>query len=942
MKKLTKILTVVMACALTFGAAGCAKNVTYPDFVNPSEGSVETPSSEKYVINVQSAGGLLLSDVKVSLRRADGSLYKTGISKDGKIEISAALGEYTLEVDESSLPEGYYLDGTVYKTNPDEREEVTIKIPSKVIEQTASASTSYSVGEIIRDFVFTDCYGNSYKLSETLETKKAVILNFWYTTCGPCRDEFPAIQQAYNANNQVEFFGFCSTYQGDTNTSVAEYKKNNNLDSLHLGIDNIGLANNFGVTAFPTTVIVDRYGLIAYKSTGSETSVSAWNSLLSSFTSENYSQNPESDDDDEGSVEQVKPTYTMPPSSEIEAAMNTEGVNATYRADPDEYSWPWLVGADEDGQYVYSSNTGIDGSYSILIANLQMKQKQMLSFDYYVSSEAGADNLYVILDGENMILEGLSGDGGWQTYNLYVADRDKEVELIFTYIKDAADPDDESVGEDVAKLRNLRLSDASEMNVTLDVMRPCASGLEEGQVMYSHYVTPVLGSDGFYHKDTADGPIIYITIDQLTPWSDLHMDGNITQNGELSYYNTLYSLTYNEYSNRVEGEGFAVTIGGQDLTRLVQAYVTVSHYVGTDYQLMPVSEQLKEWATLFCTEKAKEQNRPTYTNEWLEFCYYYDHYGPDHADGESCLVNSDPTKGLSEYNSYVAGIKGITTESSETYDAETGRNYVTIDYPAGESPRGDYYKLTAPKTGVYNIRAYYGEAKDVSPYIYIYGKNGNLLNRSGEEVLDFDLFMGETYAGFNDYVALEEGDTIFLRLALYFNEMGSYEFEVNYMGETYEKLYTTATAAGAESYYEDTGIYFFLGVDVVYDSDSNCYYIKGADGDPVYDEPIYIDMTHGSYFISSFNNTMSNFKSLESIINTEGSFYGSAKGKMLAYLEEAKAKDESDPYYGMVKADAEIVRLLQEFLETYNELGKHEGNGWLAFGVYMEHFGVGL
>ena len=179
MKKLTKILTVALACAITVGAAGCTKSVTYPDFVNPDV-SVDTPTSDKYVINVQSAGGLLLSDVKVTLKRADGSIYKTGISKDGKIEIAAALGEYTLEVDESSLPAGYYLDGTVYKTNPDEREEVTIKIPSKVIDQTASASTSYAVGEIIRDFVFTDCYGTTYTLSETLKTKKAVVLNFWY------------------------------------------------------------------------------------------------------------------------------------------------------------------------------------------------------------------------------------------------------------------------------------------------------------------------------------------------------------------------------------------------------------------------------------------------------------------------------------------------------------------------------------------------------------------------------------------------------------------------------------------------------------------------------------------------------------------------------------------------------------------------------------------
>lgn len=959
MKKFTKILTVAMACAIAFGAAGCAKSTTYADYINP-ENPTETPTSEKYVVNVRSAGGLSLDNVKVTMKRADGSTYKTGISKDGKIEFSAALGEYTLEVDETSLPEGYYLDGTVYKTNPDEREEVTIKIPSKVIDQTATGSTSYAVGQIIRDFVFTDCYGQQYKLSETLQKKKAVVLNFWYTGCGPCKSEFPFIQQAYTANPDVEFFGFCSTHQGDTNKAVADYKKSNGLSTLPLGIDNIGLGNNFGVTAYPTTVVIDRYGLIAYRSTGSEPSLGFWNSLFSDFTSDNYTQNPETDDDTGDGTEPEKPDVTMPSSLEIEKAFNGEGVSATYRADPSEYSWPWLVGNDEDGSYIYSSNTGKQDSFSILIATVKMKQGQLLSFDYNVSTEAGMDCLYVIIDNQSMISDGLSGQSGWQTYDLYVADRDKEVEVIFTYIKDPEDPSDDSIGDDVVKLRNLRLSDASDTDKPLDVMRPAASGLEDGAVMYSNYITPVKGDDGFYHVDKKDGPLLYITINQLTPWSDLHMDGSITEDGTNSYYNTLYMMTNYEYSNRAEGDGYNVNIGGKDMTKVVLAYFTVSIYVGTTNSLMPVSEELRSWAESFCIEKAKAQGRPTYDQEWLEFCYYYNHYGPDHAEGEECRVDTDPSKGLSEYNSFVAGVKGITTESNETYDAKTGRNFVDIDYQANQGERGDYYKLTAPKTGVYNIRAFEaennvqqptpsaegegeGETTGTSTYLFIYkdGKIVNDLNKS--DVLDFDVLTTKNkYYGFNYYIALEEGETVYLRLAVYLNTKGSYEFEVNYMGETYETLYNTSTAGGIWTYHEDTGVFYYLAVDVVYDSGTDCYYIKDENGEPDYSEPIYINMIYTSYFSSAFNGTHSNNYSLEMLINTDGAFYGSAKGKMLAYLEQAKAKDPEDTYYGMVKANAEIVTLIKEFLDMYNELGKTEGNDWLAFGVYMEHFGIGL
>lgn len=77
---------------------------------------------------------------------------------------------------------------------------------------------------------------------------------------------------------------------GDTNKAVKDYKAANNLPTLPLGIDNIGLTSNFGVTAFPTTVVIDRYGLIAFKSSGSEPTLEFWTSLFSEFTADDYSQ----------------------------------------------------------------------------------------------------------------------------------------------------------------------------------------------------------------------------------------------------------------------------------------------------------------------------------------------------------------------------------------------------------------------------------------------------------------------------------------------------------------------------------------------------------------------------------------------------------------------------------------------------------------------------
>ena len=51
----------------------------------------------------------------------------------------------------------------------------------------------------MRDFTVTTVDGEELTLSEILKEKQAVVLNFWYTGCGPCKNEFPLLQAAYEA-----------------------------------------------------------------------------------------------------------------------------------------------------------------------------------------------------------------------------------------------------------------------------------------------------------------------------------------------------------------------------------------------------------------------------------------------------------------------------------------------------------------------------------------------------------------------------------------------------------------------------------------------------------------------------------------------------------------------------------------------------------------------
>ena len=53
------------------------------------------------------------------------------------------------------------------------------------------------LGKPFPDFTVTDCDGNAFTLSEELKDHEAVLINFWATWCGPCRNEFPAINKVY-------------------------------------------------------------------------------------------------------------------------------------------------------------------------------------------------------------------------------------------------------------------------------------------------------------------------------------------------------------------------------------------------------------------------------------------------------------------------------------------------------------------------------------------------------------------------------------------------------------------------------------------------------------------------------------------------------------------------------------------------------------------------
>ena len=165
--------------------------------------------NKEYSIYVRSLGGLGVSNATVTVA-VSGKTVSGKTDNNGKYVFKAKKGVYDITV--SDLPLGYSLaSGNSYKTSAD-KFTLVIYVKSAVIKDDIPDDKVYREGDVIYDFSITDKTDSSnpvtYTLSEVLESKRMVLLNFWSTNCDPCRREMPELELAYRQyQDTAEVFG---------------------------------------------------------------------------------------------------------------------------------------------------------------------------------------------------------------------------------------------------------------------------------------------------------------------------------------------------------------------------------------------------------------------------------------------------------------------------------------------------------------------------------------------------------------------------------------------------------------------------------------------------------------------------------------------------------------------------------------------------------------
>ena len=113
------------------------------------------------------------------------------------------------------------------------------------------------VGKQLSDVDVTDLDGNTIALQSFVGSP--VILNFWYSTCEPCRREIPAFVQAQQANANIRFVGF------NMNDSPEMAKAFGEKYGINYPIvfDQSGtVIRELGIVTAPSTLFIDSEGNI--------------------------------------------------------------------------------------------------------------------------------------------------------------------------------------------------------------------------------------------------------------------------------------------------------------------------------------------------------------------------------------------------------------------------------------------------------------------------------------------------------------------------------------------------------------------------------------------------------------------------------------------------------------------------------------------------------
>lgn len=931
MKKYLKLSLMVFFFAFSLILVGCVDqpinddqnndNVIPDDPDNPDNPDNPVQNVD-YSIIVKAKNGKLLEGVYVEFLDGNERVSEHTTDSKGLVYDVLPAKEYTVNIDVSTIS-GYTL-GEEESTFvvPSTGAEKTVICDMELISDPIPSRYQYAVGDQFYDFETVDTYGNPIKISEILQTKKLVVLNFWFASCSPCRTEFPLLENAYSRfKDDVEVIGINWT---DSQASINAYKANGagvelTFPMVHVADTSSSLCTPFQtlVTGYPTTMFIDRFGTLDQSDTGAIVSQAKWDDYFKDYISDDYI--PEYKGIEQEEIVREEPPTTEINSDELveaglaaEAGFTTEFKKETNVSDAP-YSWPWVATEVDGVSAIQPSNAGHDDSFSIVYFDVPLQANKVIAFDFKISSEAGADALYALVDGQiHATISGVNDQ--FQTYYLFVGNREETVEVCFIYLKDNG----AAFGDDTAYINNIRLIDATELdsNTKIQVEREASYDYFEnaitGQKGYESYVEVVYNpTDGYYHVGTETGPLLLAKLTSAnTHFSNTSMN-EYAETGALDVIDISYAeqiINYASYGSN----GYITMPDGTMLT----GYVPVTLELRTMLEAITVA--LGSYTS----------TNIHYNDQWLELCVYFDVYG------QNATHVPDPTRGLSPFN-----CDTLTTETE-----------VSLSFVRSLLPQGYLVKFIPTESGVYKFTSKDIEvsASDVGyeeTVAWLFNPDNKVIRAASDQYLlrEYQRNLGSNI-NFEIYEYLEANTEYYIRACFGYSQViGSMKVTVEYVDTATNLLNSAAEPTfTADESLEQIVIRVIrhgLGTDGFYhpyngsELDNNKFIyadfkfttnvftshtlekavdMKDADGKDVYD---FSDVLLATAEIKNYTSIV---KDIIASATTNNPDYNNQESEL----------------YGLIRVDEQLQEILQLLMDKYTFSGVE--NSWMRFCYFYQ------
>ncbi len=124
-----------------------------------------------------------------------------------------------------------------------------------------SLASSGMEGQVAPDFALKSTTGQNLRLSEY--RGEVVMINFWATWCGPCRQEMPLLDELYGRYQRVGFNLLGVNIDDDSSRALRMVEEL----GIHFPVlfdERKEVSRLYNVEAMPATILVDREGYIRH------------------------------------------------------------------------------------------------------------------------------------------------------------------------------------------------------------------------------------------------------------------------------------------------------------------------------------------------------------------------------------------------------------------------------------------------------------------------------------------------------------------------------------------------------------------------------------------------------------------------------------------------------------------------------------------------------